>query len=431
MGAPAAFTGIASPSTGGYNWNSPQGETAYQQGSGANSGWIQSYSADGTVIWINGTTGEIRTGSANSTNGYGQATSGGNGLAATKANQYGLSADQLTKQNYDAGKDYGLGKGMEGIIVVARDKNGAPTQYYAAKPGGGGQVFSDLSQAQTSAQEAKKWTSDRNPDQTRAAGIAGGIASQQASPSWVAANPQKPAEANPQGSQVTPGVGEETQKKNASQYDQPSQAEQQWNGLAGQFNNWDASGLEGVYDRGQKKTQVALENRASAGGYGDSSAAARATSNIGQDFTDRKTQAMENWAKTGMGLAGAADSGKNTRLGQQMGEATTSQNLKLNRETGGLTSAMQLGQGLAGTTQTATNAANTETAGLTTDLTNLLMAKGAVNQAQAQSQAKSAVDSLTGMGLTAAQISKILGQQFSGTMVNGKAYSGTGDPWQA
>ena len=257
---------------------------------------------------------------------------------------------QYNARTYDPNADYGLGAGALGVIPIAHDASGTPTAYYAQTAGGGGQVFTSLADAQTAVATYKQWHKD---DNSGGGGGAGGGNTQQ-----------------PTGELLNPGAGENffdstkdfyTKPSEASQYwgqtkNQPTNAQQQWNAYSGIFGNPEA--LNDVYQRGLKQAQVTLDRKSASAGWGDSGAAARATGNLGVAFTDAATKAKENWALTGSQLASSADTSNNQKFGQALNvdqgnlaqltagqsAANSAENLQQNRLTGGLNSAMQLGQ---------------------------------------------------------------------------------------
>lgn len=380
---------------------------------------------------------------------------------------------------YRPDQDYGLGANYKGVIVTKRDKNGTPTEFYAMTQGGGGQFFKDINQATSAASSFLAWDKEKNPTkyQTNPDGSinlpTGGVTTGSAGTVWdnTQKNTSSQSATQAPGVLASPGVGETTQAANAQewktpsatedwygqnkdrfnqpsktsdwygqnkdQYTQPSAQEQKWAGLSGEFDNWSKSGLEDVYDRQESKARKALDTRAKSVGIGDSSAAARATSNIGQEFADKKTLALQDWAKTGMTLAGAADSGKqsrmnmglsaagaadtadmnwltqgggaadlatqakNTRLTGGQTAANQAQTLQIGRETGGLDSYLQIANGLAGATGNLTTAASNSSKDYQTSIAQTLMAKGNLSYDDAMAQA-SQIMSILGLGATAA-----------------------------
>jgi hypothetical protein len=282
----------------------------------------------------------------------------------TKANMT-PDAPGATRSYYNATQDYGLGADAVGIIPVQTDSTGRPTAFYVPTYGGGGKVVTDLDEAKAELAKYKPWFDAAHPAGTPGSTITAAPAS--TTPSAVTG----PSVSAP-GELSTPGAGENyynatqgfyTQPTNAQgtfdstkglysqptnaqkQFDatsgQPTAADQNWNGLSGKFNapsaqedQWnnyksalaDPSALSSMYDRQQQQTQVALDRRASSAGVGDSSAAAKATANIGAVFGDRKVAALQDFAKTGMGLAGASDQGA-------QGRATTLGTLATNKDT--------------------------------------------------------------------------------------------------
>lgn len=230
---------------------------------------------------------------------------------------------------YEPTMDYGLG--VPGVIPVAHDpKTGAPTAYYAMMPGGGGKVFTDANEAALNAQQYASWAQQQGlytPPTTGKEGAAG---------SGTAGTGQT-------GVLMYPGEGEKFWDSTKGFYTQPTRASdaydkyskedpqelQYWRGVEGKFKDptnaetlygnydnifSDPHYLDSFYDYQQKNAQTALDRRAASAGVGDSGAAARATGNLGAVFANQKLNAMQGFAKTGMDLAGAADTSKNQRL---------------------------------------------------------------------------------------------------------------------
>lgn len=128
---------------------------------------------------------------------------------------------------------------------------------------------------------------------------------------------------------------------------QPTEQEQLWNKYSGiyqnpgteqgeLYGNWESlfsnpNYLDDYYQREAAKAQTTLDRKAASGGWGDSGAAARATANVGRDFADRALLAKGQWAQTGMGLAGAADTSVNTKAATGMGLAGAADKSQLER----------------------------------------------------------------------------------------------------
>jgi hypothetical protein len=291
--------------------------------------------------WLDATTGQINYGTKQGLTGV------PTDLASINSTvNYGITP--TGQYQYDVGSDYGLGSTALGIIPMQHDATGQVSQYVTATAGGGYGSFTTLAEAQAARDEYLTWRPTTKAGQAELAGTT----------TIPAAN--APATDSKPGELYNPGVGENyydstkgfyTQPTEASkQWDatkgQPTAADQNWNGLSGQFNApsdqeslWgnyrdtfaDPNALAGIYDREQQRTQVALDRRASSAGVGDSSAAARATSNIGQDFADRRLKATEGWATTGMGLAGASDAGRTGRANTLAGLAGNKDTADINR----------------------------------------------------------------------------------------------------
>jgi hypothetical protein len=274
------------------------------------------------------------------------------GPAGESPSDYQRTSAQTNSRAYNYTTDYGLGPGNEGIIPIAHDAAGTPTAFYAGTAGGGGQVFTSLADAQTAVKSYATWYPSQHPDQNTQTPTA------------------QPQTQQPTGELLNPGAGENyfdstkdfyTKPSEASQYwgqtkNQPTNAQQQWNAYSGIFGNPEA--LDDVYQRGLQQAQVTLDRKSASAGWGDSGAAARATGNLGVAFTDAATKARENWALTGGQLASAADTANNQKFGQALNvdqgdlarmtagqsAANSAENLQQNRLTGGLNSALQLGQ---------------------------------------------------------------------------------------
>lgn len=277
------------------------------------------------------------------------------------------SSDPLTTgwsdTSYSPTQDYGLGPGYEGIVVSDRDAMGAPAEFLVMTPGGGAARTTDLAQAQQlvaayktqvpqpQAQPVSNGTGQSDFTNIQGLGVGNGGAA-----------PPSTAPIQEEGILTKPRAGETRYEDTKSWYDeltnaqktrdelagnrtptnaktvfdetsnQPSEAEQYWNGLEGQFGNPNA--LNDYYDRQRQLAQTGLQRRTSSAGYGDSGAAIRAAGNLDQQYADRALLAMQDWAKTGMGLAGAADTGRNQRTqirGSLAGSADSSELAKDNQ----------------------------------------------------------------------------------------------------
>ena len=108
------------------------------------------------------------------------------------------STDQTSSYWY--GQDYGLGPSALGIIPVQRDANGTPTKFYAGTAGGGGQVFSSLSDAQASVAAYQTWYDQQHPAGTTGTQIAPTVPSTTSTPATTTTTTP--------GSLTTPGAGE-------------------------------------------------------------------------------------------------------------------------------------------------------------------------------------------------------------------------------
>lgn len=261
---------------------------------------------------------------------------------------------------YDPAGDYGLGSGALGVIALQRDKSGTPTAFYARTPGGGGKVFQSLADAQSAVQAYTAWLGSRAP-------TASGTGS--TSPTTTTAGTGTTTGQTDSGILTKPGAGEQYFDSTKDFYSKPSYGEQQWGQMANQPTRseqvWNAySGkftdpnyLDDYYGRQAKAAQTTLDRKSASSGWGDSGAAARATGNIGIQFADAARKGTQDWASTGATIAGQADSASNaklaaalgvdtgtlTRIGAGQTAANSAENLQINRETGGLNSAVALG----------------------------------------------------------------------------------------
>lgn len=236
------------------------------------------------------------------------------------------SHDKLgtSSSDYNAWQDYGLGSASLGVIPIVHDATGAPTAYYVGVAGGGGKVVTDLTEAQMAAEEYRAW---RKEQAQRTAGGTGGTGTGGTGTSGP-------------GELTVPGQGEDFWNRTMGDYlagptnakhafgdkpNQPTNAEQYWNQWSGKFQNPDE--LKGTFDRAEQKAQTTLNRKSSSQGWSDSSAAAKATANIGMDFNDRYVKAMQDFATTGMGLAGAADTAHSQQLKDWLAEVAAAQGI--------------------------------------------------------------------------------------------------------
>lgn len=373
-------------------------------------------------------------------------------------NAYEDGKNYWKDESYDPGKDYGLGQGSAGVVVTKRDTAGTPVEFYAGTPGGGGKTFTDLAQARDAAASYKSWYEGQHLDRTRAAGIAGGIASQHESDARNGTlPPTQPTQPTQPGQLTTPGYGEQNyldtkdvyskptelenlyqQNKDAygkpsnaeknydatkGDYNQPSRAEQTWNGFAGKFN--DTTALDDMYKRAEASAQGTLSRKGSTGGWGGSGAAARATVGTSLRFQDAKTSALSDWAKTGMGLASTADQGALARLGAGQTAATTADNSALTRIQQGMTAAGQADNGLLTRTTAGQGAATGAQNSMETRLTGGM--KSALQIAESQAQTLSAgLDSAT-KSLFDSKMAALKAQQTAGTITAQQYYDEAND----
>lgn len=335
-------------------------------------------------------------------------------------------------RTYDPTADYGLGSTSLGVIPVGHNQAGTPTAFYAGMPGGGGQVFTDLASAQQAAKAYADWYKGQHPEQ------------QPVPP----AAPQTPTQGGTGSSAQTPGLltkpgaGEDFFDSTKGFYTSPTQTQQTWGGLkwnndqpteseqywqkwSGIFN--DPNYLSGVYQRGAQQAQNTLDRKASSAGWGDSGAAARATAGIGLQFTDASRKAMGDWATTGAGLAGQADaskiaagnalinknnamlSGANTVDSGQLARLTSGQtaangaeNLMIGRETGGLNSAITLGQAQSALAYSGLSQAQQNQLQMGLAQLGLQMQSGKLSADQAYQNAQSLLASMGAVGNSAA-----------------------------
>lgn len=298
---------------------------------------------------------------------------------------------------YDPNADYGLGGGeLAGIIPVEHSNTGEIT-YYVPKRGGGYYTGTSLDEAVQYANDYKAWYKEQATPQ----GPPSLLPAPSPGNSGASYDPTKKTygagagtTGGTQGILTVPGQGEKTfediypelragpQRGDRAFGDrptQPTESEQYWNQWEGVFGSPDS--LYSMYDRAEKKAQSTLDRKASSAGWGDSSAAAKATANIGLDFQDAATRATMDWAKTGAGLASGADKSKNDqtkswldvvgaadkldvtdlayKLGA-MGASKTAQELAEGRETGGVDRAMAIGSTMANLANQGFQAANQE-----------------------------------------------------------------------
>jgi hypothetical protein len=313
------------PNSGDFNWGNTGWGVDYE---GNQDGWYQpppgmagfTYGV-GQAGYINPKTGEITFGLTKGIDNTGNPGTGG--------------------ATYNPWQDYGLGPDAAGVIPIGHDARGGTT-YYVPTPGGGYKVTSDLQEAIAlsnayRAAFASQQSLDPNTGRPLSMGQPG------------AAGPQAPTGAAPAGPGTTepgalmvPGQTEnywdstkdfytqptEAEKTWDATANQPTNAEQTWNAFSGQFNqpsnaedlygNYrdifaDPNYLNSYWDNQEKNARGALEGRAAAAGVGDSSMAMRATGNLSSLYAGNKLTSMQDFAKTGMGLATGADTGFNQR----------------------------------------------------------------------------------------------------------------------
>lgn len=296
---------------------------------------------------------------------------------------------------YDPNADYGLGGGeLAGIIPVQHSNTGQIT-YYVPTRGGGYQLVTDLNEAVAYANDYRAWYKEQSaPSRPTSLMPAPGPGN-----SGLNYDPTKKTYGSTggggsQGTLAVPGQGEKTfediypelragpQRGDRAFGDrptQPTESEQYWNQWEGQFGSPDS--LYSMYDRAERKAQSTLDRKASSAGWADSSAAAKATANIGLDFQDAATRATMDWAKTGAGIAGGADTARNAqtrswldtvgmadkldatdlayKLGA-MGAGKTAQELSEGRQTGGLDRAIAIGNAMSNLAANGFQAANQE-----------------------------------------------------------------------
>jgi len=271
----------------------------------------------------------------------GQKYNPGDTLYNDYANPYQTDAGTMDTRHtlsYQPDMDYGLGSGYVGVMPIAHNAQGQAVKFFALTEMGGGQVFDTAEEAKAARDKYVAWN-----------------AGQQAAASGQPATSTAPAAAptvQTTGELAQPGYGEtvfedlsdsfykaptEQRTKWDQMKDQPTEQEQTWNKYEGVYanpgteqselyGNWeslfsDPTYLDDYYGREAQKAQMTLDRKAASRGWGGSSAAARATANIDRDFADRALLAKGQWAQTGMGLAGAADSSINAKATTGMGLA--------------------------------------------------------------------------------------------------------------
>jgi len=334
---------------------------------------------------------------------------------------------QRNSRQYSDSQDYGLGKGNLGIIPIAHDAQGSPTAFYVPTAGGGGTVLTSLSDAQTAIANYRTWKQETDPNN-------------QAS---TTNNGSTTPTGQTQGELLNPGTGEnwfdstkgfytqptnEQDLYNKFDFNQPTNEQQQWNAYSGQFGNPQA--LNDVYTRAEQQAQTTLDRKAASAGWGDSGAAARATGNLGIQYQDAATKAMENWALTGSQMAGAADSANLARqtLGANLASgadsstlarmtagqnaANASENLDISRLTGGLNAATTLGEAESSLMYSGLTAADQQQFQTQMTALALKVQQGQLSATAAYSQAQDLMSSMGAIGNAALRyyVTQQLGQ---------------------
>jgi hypothetical protein len=293
-----------------------------------------SYTPSGAAGYIDPVTGHIVYGE-----GSAPMTMGSNG-----EKNYAKAPTGGTSREYYYNQDYGLGSSALGIIPLMRDAHGMPTKYYAGTGTGGGMLFDDLASAQTAVAAYKTWYDGQHP---------AGTSGTQIAPTAVTTPAAATDAATTVGTLAVPGVGENyygatqdlygqptnaqklldatttgptnaqklldattTGPSNAQRAfdtstNQPSDQEQLWQKYSGIYQNPDY--LKDYYARAQQAAQTTLDRKSATAGWGDSGAAAKATGNLGAVYGDAAIKGLEAFSTTGMGLAGASDSGRTAR----------------------------------------------------------------------------------------------------------------------
>jgi len=316
---------------------------------------------------------------------------------------------------YDPSKDYGLGSSAVGVIPIAHDANGTPTLYYAGTSGGGGKTFSDLSSAEASAQAYQSW------------------AQSEGKLSSTATTSSTSDSSDTNGILTVPGAGENYFDQTSGFYGtptassaalaesiQPSNAEQYWNSVQGQFTN--PNYLDDYWNQQQQLANTTLDRKAASAGWGDSGASARATGNLGVLYGNQKLLSQQQQAQTGMGLASAADTGKTSatqnwatgvnaasttdatdlaKMTAGQTAANSAENLLINRETGGLTSATTLANDQAQLVNSGFAAADAQSFATQMQVLQLQVQEGTLTAQQAYTQAQELAQSMSVMSNTA------------------------------
>jgi hypothetical protein len=293
------------------------------------------------VGYVDATTGDISYGTPGKSGAYGYDarlfgsgyTTGGGGVSADKT--YGTKTGS---GRWDLDYDYGLGNEARGIIPLQHDQTGQVTQFLAPVAGGGFTTVQSLGDAIALRDEYSQWLTTNPAGVTKPQSMSAPPAPP--APPPPPGNLDTPDEPQPRGVLADPLQGEQYYDDTSGFYKEPTEAKKKWDETANQepiaLQNWNKQSgrfnqptqstqlfdsykdilsnpgyLDDFYNREAAKTQTTLDRKSSSGGWGNSGAAARATSNIGQDFADKALLSRLGFMTTGMDLAGRADTSEN------------------------------------------------------------------------------------------------------------------------
>jgi hypothetical protein len=315
------------------NWGKTGWNIDYQGQHQGDSNW---YMPEGNDFGFQLNTGNgIETGNIDPTTGLIKATTHPTTGAATTSDY-----------QYDPTADYGLGSSALGIIPLEHNSQGQVSIYLAPTSGGGFAKETTLAAAQNDVNQYNTWmaTTKNAPATTTT------------TPATTSTDTS--AQTSAGGFLANPGVGETTQAANAGKYNgvtnaqtvfnetpnQPTNAQQNWNAYSGIFGN--PGYLDSIYNTAGQEARANLMAQGAAGGYGDSGATARATSDIDLKTALGKLQATEGWATTGQGMAQGADAANNSQTQTRGALATSADTANLNQTVAGQNAA-NAAEGLA------------------------------------------------------------------------------------